>query len=121
MILSKPRLLYVEDEVILALNVADNLRREYDITVIVAHNLSSARSLIAKEAFDWALLDMNLGNSEQSVDLLNVLDSDGTHVVFASGYNQLDSTGGDEKSHIEKPFHVLDVARAFGFGGYSIA
>lgn len=110
---SKSRLLYVEDEVIVALDVSDGLSRELGFEVHMAHNLSTAMSKCAQLSFDFALLDMNLGNGENSLALGLMLAERGTHVVFASGYNRNEIAKIDAFQLIEKPFQLSDIAAAF--------
>ena len=110
---SQPKVLYVEDEVIVALDVADGLSSELGYDVKVAHNLTVANRLMEQHQFDYALLDMNLGHGERSTELGNRLAAAGTHVVFASGYNRNEI---DEIAYfqlIEKPFQLKDVRDAF--------
>ena len=110
---SKPKILYVEDEVIVALDVADGLATKLGFEVSVAHNLTSAYAHLEKTTFDFALLDMNLGHGERSTKLGHELAERGTHVVFASGYNRNEVDEIAQFKLIEKPFYIEDVRRAF--------
>ena len=110
---SKSRLLYVEDEVIVALDVSDGLEHDLGFDVHMAHNLSSAMAKCEKNDYDYALLDMNLGNGENSLALGLMLAERGTHVVFASGYNRNEIARIDAFQLIEKPFQLSDIAAAF--------
>ncbi len=111
---SRPRVLYVEDEVIVALDVADGLADELGFEVRVAHNLTAAFRLVESETFDFALLDMNLGHGERSTELGHKLAAAGTHVVFASGYNRNEIDEIANFQLIEKPFLLDDIRSAFG-------
>ncbi len=110
---SRPKVLYVEDEVIVALDVADGLAEELGFQVSVAHNLTAANRLADTEKFDFALLDMNLGHGERSTELGNKLAASGTHVVFASGYNRNEIDEIANFQLIEKPFLMSDIRTAF--------
>lgn len=110
---SNPKVLYVEDEVIVALDVADGLTRG-GFDVCVAHTLTVANRLADTETFDFALLDMNLGNGERSTSLGLKLAQRGTHVVFASGYNRNEIDEIADFQLIEKPFQLTDIKSAFG-------
>ena len=110
---STSRLLYVEDEVIVALDVSDGLKHDLGFDVWMAHNLSTAMSFCEQTQFDYALLDMNLGNGENSLALGLMLAERGTHVVFASGYNRNEIAKIDAFQLIEKPFLLSDIAAAF--------
>ena len=110
---SRPKALYLEDEIILALDVAEGLSSDLGFEVHMAHNLTSAYRLVQLHKFEFALLDMNLGNGERSTDLGHLLSEGGTCVIFASGYNrnEIDRIGGFQL--IEKPFNIADIRRAF--------
>lgn len=110
---SKPKILYVEDEVIVALDVAEGLADELGFDVHVVHNLSAAQAKCDCTAFDFALLDMNLGNGERSIGLGLKLAQKGTHVVFASGYNRDEIDEIKSFQLVEKPFMLRDIADAF--------
>ncbi|MFZ3581482.1 response regulator [Loktanella sp. DJP18] len=110
---SKSRLLYVEDEVIVALDVSEGLRHELGFDVHMAHNLTAAMAKCEGVEFDFALLDMNLGNGENSLALGLMLAERGTHVVFASGYNRNEIAKIEAFQLIEKPFQLADIAAAF--------
>lgn len=111
---SKPKLLYVEDEVIVALDVAEGLADELGFDVHLVHNLSAAQAKCDGMSFDFALLDMNLGNGERSIGLGLMLAAKGTHVVFASGYNRNEISEIQTFQLVEKPFLLRDIAAAFG-------
>ena len=113
---SMRRLLYVEDEVIVALDVAEALAQDLGFAVDVAHNLSAARSLIAQGHYDCALLDMNLGHGERSTVLIPELDAAGTEVVFASGYNRDEVEDIGDRTLVEKPFTMTEIRAVFADG-----
>ena len=110
---SRPKLLYVEDEIIVALDVEDGLTSELGFDVTTVHNLSGARAALARKDFDFALLDLNLGNGERSTDLGLELARKGVHVVFASGYNRNEISEIADFKLVEKPFRITDIAQAF--------
>ena len=107
------KILYVEDEIIVALDVEDGLRNELKMDVCMVHTLSAARHAIARETFDYALLDLNLGNGERSIELGLELARKGTTVVFASGYNRNEISEIADFPLVEKPFRLSDIARQF--------
>ena len=118
---SKSKLLYVEDEVIVALDVSEGLQYDLGFDVHMAHNLSTAMAHCQTTHFDYALLDMNLGHGENSLALGLMLAERGTHVVFASGYNRHEIAKIDAFQLIEKPFQISDVAAAFAAQGQRVA
>jgi DNA-binding NtrC family response regulator len=102
--------LHVEDEIIVAIETASVLADLGFGTVRVAHTLRSAENLVRSERFDIALLDVNLGNGERTVELGLALRERGTHVVFASGYNKCElSARLQDFDFIEKPLSRLEI------------
>ncbi|MFN2306793.1 MAG: response regulator [Paracoccaceae bacterium] len=111
---SRLDILYVEDEIIVALDVADSLEQDLGLVVTKAHNLQTAMDLIDVRSFDLALLDINLGHGERSIELGQTLQDRGTFVVFASGYNRSEMDDIEGFNMIEKPFQLTDLHAAFG-------
>jgi len=58
---SDRRILYLEDEIIIALDTAETLREMGFAQVGLAHNLRKARKLAEAGGYDVALLDVNVG------------------------------------------------------------
>ncbi|MEJ6396445.1 response regulator [Yoonia sp. 208BN28-4] len=79
------KILYLEDEIIVAMETTAHLESLGFDTVAVAYKLSKAQDAVAQEDFDIALLDINVGRGETSVALGEALAEKGTRVVFASG------------------------------------
>mgnify|MGYP001553953418 CR=1 FL=1 len=110
MMFSNFSVLHVEDEIIVAIETASVLADLGFGTVRVAHTLRSAENLVRSERFDIALLDVNLGNGERTVELGLALRERGTHVVFASGYNKCElSARLQDFDFIEKPLSRLEI------------
>lgn len=79
--------LVVEDNMIIAME-AENLFHEIGSkSVHIAANVKQAEASMSTKAFDFALLDVNLG-SETSFGLAEMLRSRGTKIAFASGYGE---------------------------------
>jgi len=57
-----PRVLIVEDEVLVAMDLAGVLQRHGYVVVGLAGSVTEALALVRKEEFDIALLDVNLGS-----------------------------------------------------------
>lgn len=82
------RALLVEDEPLIAMDAENILIACGFSPVIVAMSLSAAKDAIGDSPpFDFALLDINLGQGEASYDLAWDLINAGVKVAFASGYN----------------------------------
>ena len=106
-------ILYLEDEIIIALDTAQTLTEMGFVEVAVAHNLRKARRLAEAQRFDYALLDVNLGDGEVSLPFGQELIANGVRVVFASGYNRAEM----EAEHpglvfVEKPLNAGNIGAA---------
>ena len=111
--LSDKSILYLEDEIIVAIEIGEILGDLGFGEVLVAHNLRSAETLLAGRGVDFALLDVNLGNGERSNELGMRLAASGTDVIFASGYNKGELAPEMQVfSFLEKPVTAQDIRRA---------
>lgn len=77
--------LYLEDEVLIALDVTHFLKDAGFGDVSVNYRLSDAWTSIDERPFDLALLDINVDKEQTSIELGERLLSDGTPVIFISG------------------------------------
>ncbi len=112
-IFSELSIIYVEDEVIVAIEIAEQLRELGFKAVHTAHTLRAAEALLRNEQPDVALLDVNLGNGERTTELGIRLRQAGTKVVFASGYNKNElSERLQSFDFIEKPLGRVEIADA---------
>lgn len=107
-------ILYLEDEIIIALDTAQTLREMGFSAVHMVHNLRRAWSVAESEALDCALLDVNIAGEGLSLDFGRDLIARGLRVVFASGYNRHEM----EAEHagltfVEKPLNTEAIADAF--------
>jgi DNA-binding NtrC family response regulator len=107
-------ILYVEDEIIIALDTAQTLEDMGFAEVRLAHNLRRARVLAEQDVPDCALLDVNIAGEGLSLELGAALMAQGVPVVFASGYNRHEM----EAEHagltfVEKPLSAAAIADAF--------
>lgn len=98
------RLMIVEDQAIIALDVQATLSEYGAEFVAWANGLKQGRSLLEAEGpFDLALLDLQLG-ADSGMDLLGEFDARGIPVVLTSGYSV---AAGSELRHrpmLEKPY-----------------
>lgn len=112
-ITSEAKTLYLEDEPLIALDVMDALE---DIGIPNVHSvrtLKKARAAVETETFDFAILDVNLGNGENSFEFARELMKSGTQILFVSGYNSNEFP--EDLRHIRvlsKPFDPRTLARA---------
>ncbi len=81
------RVLVVEDEYIIAADLADALADLAIEVVGPAGNAAQALALIAAERLDGAILDINL-NGEEAYPVADALIARHVPVVFATGYDR---------------------------------
>ena len=92
-----PRVLVVEDEALLAMELETSLRALGYEVVGPARNLAEALSLaVATEVLDAAVLDVNLGGGDRSFPVVDILTTRGVPYLFATGYDSANSLDGRE-------------------------
>jgi DNA-binding response OmpR family regulator len=96
----KNKILVVEDNTETQLIIKVNLRDIYDVEL--TDNIDDAISLIKNNSFDLVLLDINLGNSDDGRDVLNMIkkepDYSNLPVIIITAYDIDD----DEKELLMK-------------------
>lgn len=112
--LSQLKALYVEDEPIIAIDGQMILESLGIVNVAVCYSLAEAEATYgAHGKFDLALLDINLGGGDTSLELARRLERDGTPIVFASGYNPDEKIISDfEAPLVVKPFDERSLREA---------
>ena len=106
------RVLIVEDEMLVAMNIEDMLLELGHEVAGLASRLSPALALAADAELDAAVLDVNLAG-EQSFAIADLLDKRGIPFLFATGYG----LGGIEERYrgrtvLQKPFRLADLGAA---------
>ena len=105
--------LYVEDEVLIALDGEVMLQELGFERITVAFSFPDAEAAIQEQTFDFALLDINLGDGRTSLPLADRLLAAGTRVIFASGYNPAEGLVEHLNAPvIQKPFDEMALRRA---------
>lgn len=89
--LTGKRVLVVEDELLLALDLEDMLTAAGCAVVGPAMRVEAAIELARDEAIEAAVLDINI-NGARSYPIAEILRSRGIPFVFASGYGQPEGT-----------------------------
>jgi CheY-like chemotaxis protein len=79
------RVLVVEDEPLVAMDIAAVLRRAGAVVIGPAHRLEPALDLAAGQALDGALLDINLGGAN-AFPVADALAARGLPFMFLTGY-----------------------------------
>jgi DNA-binding NtrC family response regulator len=110
------RILVVDDEVGLGLVLQDTLELEgYEVSV--CNDVTSAKSRMAEDRFDAALLDVFLSDEPEGLMLAKHIQAESpeTHVVFMTGYAEdadiKDGYVSGVYACIRKPFVLDDVIR----------
>ena len=105
--------LLVEDNAMIAMNTEALLQDLGVETVHVASNVVQAMALIDAERFDFALLDLQLGDGENSIPIASRLVEHGTRIVFATGYGEapLISDNFGNIPILKKPYSFEDLGR----------
>lgn len=105
------RILIVEDEMILALDLSD-IVGAFGCTSAMAARIGKALSLIEAHTFDAAILDLNLGG-EPVYPVADQLSRRGIPYVFATGYGAEGVLAAYRSNPIlAKPYSRLDVETA---------
>ncbi len=117
---NKNKILVVEDNTETQLIIKVNLRDVYDVEI--TDNTDDAISLIKNNNFDLVLLDINLGNSDDGRDVLNMIkkepDYSNLPVIIITAYDIDD----DEKDllmklscdYLEKPLDKKVLLNSIG-------
>ncbi len=108
-LLSGRSILVVEDEMLVLLNVEDMLADLGCTSVSAAANADQALALIAAQAFDLAMVDVNL-DGIQSYPVADALVARGVPFVFSTGYSgeSLDD-GYRDRPVLGKPYREADL------------
>jgi two-component system, chemotaxis family, sensor kinase Cph1 len=130
--LSRPavsqRVLVVEDEIMIAMVMADQIA-ELGYTVAgPACTMAEARHLAEIAAIDAALLDLNL-NGILSHEIADIFLRRNIPFVFITGYSEPPVGPYKDIGVLHKPFHFIDLMNAIeslvatpsGFGGITAA
>lgn len=111
-VLSGPTLL-VEDSLIIAMDAEDILTKLGATRVVTAASVAQAREELARDRFQVAVLDVNLG-TETSLPVAEQLQAAGIPFVFATGYGEQfrlpDALAGTPV--LQKPYTAVNMARA---------
>ena len=112
--LSGRRILIVEDEYIIAADLAQSLEGLGAKLIGPAGSVADALALIARErAIDVAVLDVTLG-SEKIFPVADVLQARGVAFVFATGHDAwIVPTAYANAPHFKKPIDTRALARFF--------
>ncbi|MDX2203343.1 MAG: response regulator [Hyphomicrobiaceae bacterium] len=82
----RPRILVVEDETLVALDLAQQLECAGFEVIGPAASVAQARTLMQEDDCDAAVLDVNLGRGETSEPVAQDLVGNGIPIIVVSGY-----------------------------------
>jgi CheY-like chemotaxis protein len=106
------RVLIVEDEMLVAMNIEDMLLALGHEVAGLASRLAPALALAGEAEIDAAVLDVNLAG-ERSFPVADLLDQRGIPYLFATGYGL---SGIEERYRgrtvLQKPFRMADLGAA---------
>lgn len=108
----KNRLLIVEDDELLGLSLVKFFSKEYDVTL--CGTFADAKNTLLSEAFDVAVLDVNLPDGE-GTDLLSILKNSpgGTEAIIVTAYPEVQMAVRTLRmgayDYINKPFELEDL------------
>jgi len=107
------RILLVEDNLLIAMDAEDQLRRLGAREVEVASSVQAALQILARQEPEVALLDMNLGR-ENSFPVADALAARGIPFVFATGYGEASAFPERFRKAvvIKKPYSQADIRAA---------
>ena len=105
------RVLVVEDEPIVAMLLEDYLIELGHQVVGPVSTVADALALIAADAFDFAVLDVNLGG-ERSDAVAAALGAIGRPYIFATGYGRQGLEDDEHRIVLEKPYRMDQIAAA---------
>ena len=106
------RILIVEDEMLIAMNLEDMLIELGHKVVAMAAQFSNATALAATEEIDLAILDLNIGGS-LSFPVADILRRRNIPFMFASGYGSQGLTEHYRKEYVlAKPYDLKRLEHA---------
>lgn len=108
-----PRILIVEDELLIALFIEEMIREIGYRVSGVAYTVALARQELAKRNFDAVLCDINIGGQYhlEIVDRLVKLD---IPFAFVTGYDYLVEPRHEKLPILQKPFTALELCNLLG-------
>jgi DNA-binding response OmpR family regulator len=106
-----PRILIIEDELLVALLIEEMCREAGYRVSGVAHTIEMAQNEIAKRNFDAVLLDFSIGGKFHA-KIADLLKAKSIPFAFVTGYDYLVDPRHENVPLLQKPFTPLEL-RAF--------
>lgn len=112
-ILAGRRILVVEDEMLVLMNIETALEDLGCSAICSVASVAEALALLAKQRFDAAVVDVNLGR-EKSYPVADALNQLGVPFVFSTGYSDHgDRTDFENRPVLRKPYTYAALIAAF--------
>jgi light-regulated signal transduction histidine kinase (bacteriophytochrome)/CheY-like chemotaxis protein len=111
-LLANLSVLLVEDSLIIALDAEDILQR-FGATITTASTVDAAHDRLDESAFDFAILDINLGD-QTSFAIADRLHTLGVPFFFASGYGEQANLPMEHRARpvVQKPYTTGNIMRS---------
>ena len=105
--------LLVEDNAVIAMNTEILLQDLGVAQVSIAASVAAALALIEAIRFDFAILDVKLGDEEDSLPIADRLIAEGVPIAFATGGGEemVPAEGYDGAAMLKKPYGFEDLER----------
>jgi DNA-binding response OmpR family regulator len=104
----RPRILVIEDDLLIALMIEDMVREAGYRVSGVAHTIAVARHEIAKRNFDAVLFDLDIGRRSHP-EIADFLLDTGVPFAFVTGYDYLVEPRHQTVPVLEKPFTPVQL------------
>ncbi len=112
-LLTGRRILVVEDEMLVLMNIEMALEDLGCTAVSAAGSIAEALSLLAQQNFDAAMIDVNLGGNK-SYPIADKLTERGIPFAFSTGYGDHgDRSDLDDQPVLKKPYLIADLIAVF--------
>lgn len=108
--MAAPRALVVEDETLIALMLEDLLTEAGCDVAFAAASLAEGRAIARDEALDLALLDLRLGNGQDSLPIAELLQQRGIPFAFVTAEGRAGLGGRFPGAPVlQKPFRPDEI------------
>ncbi len=112
-ILTGRRILVVEDEMLILMNIEMALEDLGCTAISAAGSVAEALSLLAQQSFDAAMIDVNLGG-KKSYPVADKLTELGIPFAFSTGYaDHGDRRDFNDQPVLKKPYLTADLVAVF--------
>lgn len=118
-----PKILIVEDEVLIAEFILELLEEENYIQVKIAHDKEEAMSLMQKFLPDIILMDINLNGKNSGIELSKLKNNDAQIIFLTGQYDRaimIDALQTQPMSYLTKPINKKDLIAGIMLASFQI-